>query len=338
MEAHQTILEPCAVEIDEISEIPGFHDSQDSYMREISDPNIYSKFNIVDPIDTPVWYQANSPTHESELLTPFSNPPTPNQSIPIPTSSYTPNNSPLYPYTAHHAYNPDSLDSTDSAHSVIFPHSSDLVERDLVEPICVVCLKGSSNAHQCPGCQHPVHTICGFPVAGLEGFGSPVWCLSCYLEEREDTMEQGRKRAKHGQEKQIARMEKQSIKKARILEIGNNVLLPIPEVDKRSPFDPLNLLGVITHRSEEGYYKIGTQAGEIDRCYLSTEFEFTPSNFLSPEEVPESIVTLRKAILVSSLGKNRLACNCTSGCGSNRCRCRRSKKLCNSVSQKIVLS
>ena len=127
-------------------------------------------------------------------------------------------------------------------------------------------------------------------------------------------------------------------KKARILEIGNNVLLPIPEVDKRSPFDPLNLPGVITHRSEEGYYKIGTQAGELDRCYLSTEFEFTPSNFLSPEEVPESIVTLRKAILVSSLGKNRLACNCTSGCGSNRCRCRRSEKLCNSVSQKIVLS
>ena len=110
-------------------------------MREISDPNIYSEFNIVDPIDTPVCYQANSPTHESELLTPFSNPPTRNQSIPIPTSSYTPNNSPLYPYTAHHAYNPDSLDSTDSAHSIIFPHCSDLVERDLVSLFVLYVLR-----------------------------------------------------------------------------------------------------------------------------------------------------------------------------------------------------
>ena len=300
-------------------------------MREISDPNIYSKFNIVNipPIDTPVWYQANSPT-QSDLLNPFSNPPSGNQSIPIPTSSYSPNNSPLYLNTAHHTSNPDSLDSTDSDHAVIYPHSSYLVERDLVEPTCVVCLKSCSNAHQCPGCQHPVHTICGFPVAGSEGFGSPVWCLSCYLEEREDTMEQGRKRAKHGQEKQIKRMEKQSIKKARVLEIGDNILLPIPEIDKRSPFDPPNLPGVITHRSEEGYYKIGTQAGTLDRCYLSTECEFSQSKFLSPEEVPESIVTLRKAILVSSLGKSRLVCNCTSGCGSNRCRCRRNQKLCSS--------
>ena len=84
--------------------------------------------------------------------------------------------------------------------------------------------------------------------------------MSCRLGERETTLEQGRKTAKRGQEKQIKRMEKQSIKKARVFEIGDNILLPIPEVDKRSPFDPPNLPGVITHRSEEGYYKIGTQA------------------------------------------------------------------------------
>ena len=92
------------------------------------------------------------------------------------------------------------------------------------------------------------------------------------------------------------------MKKARMLEIGDSILLPIPEVDKRSPFEPPNFPGVITHRSEEGYYKIGTQAGTLDRCYLSTEFEFSHSSFLSPEEVPGSIVTLRKAILLSSLG------------------------------------
>ena len=208
--------------------------------------------------------------------------------------------------------------------------ASDLEVRESAEPLCAVCGLVSSLAHQCPGCQLPVHTICGFPAAGSEGYGSPVWCVSCRLGEIETTLEQGRKKAKRGQEKQIKRMEKQSIKKVRVLEIGDNILLPIPEVDKRSPFDPPNLPGVITHRSEEGYYKIGTQAGILDRCYLSTQLEFSQSNFFSPEEVPDCIVTLRKAILDSSLGKHKLTCNCTSGCGSNRCKCRRHQKLCSS--------
>ena len=70
-----------------------------------------------------------------------------------------------------------------------------------------------------------------------------------------------------------------------MLEIGDNILLPIPEVNKRSPFDPPNLPGLITHRSEEGYYKIGTQAGTFDVCYPSTEFEISHSSFVSLEEL-----------------------------------------------------
>ena len=41
---------------------------------------------------------------------------------------------------------------------------------------CTVCQQSCSRAHHCPGCDLPVHTICGQSVAGLEGFGSPVWC------------------------------------------------------------------------------------------------------------------------------------------------------------------
>ena len=120
------------------------------------------------------------------------------------------------------------------------------------------------------------------------------------------------------------------MKKARILDIGDNILIPIPEVDKRSPFDLINLSGVVTHRSEEGYYKIGTHAGTLDRQYLSTEVEFSHANFLIPADVPSDIITLRQGALASSLGKYRLSCNCTSGCGSNRCKCRGADRICTS--------
>ena len=43
--------------------------------------------------------------------------------------------------------------------------------------------------------------------------------------------------ANHGQDKQILRMEKQSVKIARVLDIGYKIFLPIPVVDKRSTFD-----------------------------------------------------------------------------------------------------
>ena len=174
-----------------------------------------------------------------------------------------------------------------------------------------------------PEYQLPVHTICGYSVAGMEGYGAPVWCVRCYLNERKESHEKGRTAAKRGQDKQ-------SVKKARILDIGDNILIPIPEVDKRSPFDPINLPGVITHRSEEGYYKICTHAGTLDTHYLSTEVELSHANFLTPTDIPSDTVTLRQAALTCSLGKYRLSCNCTGGCGSNRCKCRCTRRICNS--------
>ena len=60
---------------------------------------------------------------------------------------------------------------------------------------------------------------------------------------KERTLQHSRATAKRGQDKQILRMEKQSVKKARVL---------IPVVDKRSPFDPPNLAGVITGTSQDG--------------------------------------------------------------------------------------
>ena len=50
-----------ALELDDSPEIANFDDSQDSYLREINQPNIDRKFdkNISTPIDTTAWYQSN---------------------------------------------------------------------------------------------------------------------------------------------------------------------------------------------------------------------------------------------------------------------------------------
>ena len=284
-EQTMTNTDPVNSEVVNVQETYSFL-SDDSYMQDINQENI--RFNLYMDYNSP-----NSPAQEPTISLEHSPPCTP-----IPTSSY---------YAA-----PLLLDDQDGqdieleSHSPsLFPHIQNLETEsfdDGNEPSCSVCQQSCSRAHRCPGCDLPVHTICGQPVADLEGFGR--------------------------QEKQIQRMEKQKLKKAKQLDIGDNILVHVPEVDKRSPFDPPNISGIM-ERNEEGYLKIGTSEGTLDRSYLPSEVEFSFSHFLSLEDVPNVIVTLRKAVLASSLGKSRLFCHCTSGCGSNRCRCRRLGKICN---------
>ena len=95
------------------------------------------------------------------------------------------------------------------------------------------------------------------------------------------------------------------MKKVLLFDVGDNIVLSIPEVDKRSPFEPFNLPGVILDRTEVGYYRIGTSAGRLERCYIGTEFDITHSNFLLPADVPDIEVSLRSAVLRASLGNRR---------------------------------
>ena len=89
--------------------------------------------------------------------------------------------------------------------------------------------------------------------------------------------------AKRGQDKQINVLERQSVKKARNFEIGENILLKIAGVDKRSPFDPPSLLGVILSKTDEDYYKLGTVAGILDSQYISTQFDMCQTTTLTPD-------------------------------------------------------
>ena len=91
-----------------------------------------------------------------------------------------------------------------------------------------------------------------------------------------------------------------------LVDVGQNVLIPIPLVDRRSPFDPQNLPGVILQRIEDVMYQIGTALGILENLYASSQFGSSLSYFLSPEDVPDKRVTLRKSILLSSFGRNKL--------------------------------
>ena len=153
---------------------------------------------------------------------------------------------------------------------------------DNTELACVVCNEVCSDAHHCPGCYRAIHAICGEAVDGMEGYGCPVWCVSCLLEKRNNTIQEGRRADKRGQQEQIDRMKQQSNKKLQVFGIGENVLLPIPQVDKRSPFDPQNLPGVILNCTDQGLYQIGTAAGRLEDQYTGGQLEVSLINRRMP--------------------------------------------------------
>ena len=68
--------------------------------------------------------------------------------------------------------------------------------------------------------------------------------------------------------------------------------------------------------------------------YIGTEFEHILSQFLTTEETPDIEVSFRGAVFRVSLGGHRQFCNCTSGCHSNRCKCRSANSKCNSKCHK----
>ena len=107
----------------------------------------------------------------------------------------------------------------------------------------------------------------------MEGYGCPVWCKSCLLEET-NTIQEGRRAAKRGQSKEINRMINQSNKRIKSFNIGENVLLQLPEVDKRSPFH-YTIFRAVWSRTDYGYYQIGTAAGRIENQYTVGQFELS---------------------------------------------------------------
>ena len=140
-----------------------------------------------------------------------------------------------------------------------------------------------------------------------------------------------RKLVQDAQEKQAKKMLKRSQTQRPQLQVGDNVRVAIPKVD-RGHADPPNLLAVITECNEYGGYVVGTDKGRLKGAQPWNALEKCKQNvFLSPEDVPDSELSLRQTVTEQSIGggKGFLHCNCRTGCHNGRCKCKKSNVLCN---------
>ena len=119
------------------------------------------------------------------------------------------------------------------------------------------------------------------------------------------------------------------------VEIGQNVLIPIPNVD-RGKGDPRNVMAVVTERVHNGY-KLGTSGGMLLGSYTRNQFELSDSQFLDKETVDKtSEISLCNAVRSVSVcgGQGFTKCGCgASGklrCNTKRCACKKAAVLCNS--------
>ena len=96
-------------------------------------------------------------------------------------------------------------------------------------------------------------------------------CLNLCSNEKNITSE--RRNASESMKRQATRMRNLSD-----VDIGTNVLIPIPNMD-RGKEDPRNVLAVVINKDELGY-KLGTKSGTLRELYTRNQFELSDRKFL----------------------------------------------------------
>ena len=97
-------------------------------------------------------------------------------------------------------------------------------------------------------------------------------------------------------------------------EVGDNVAVPIPLVD-RGRGDARNILGVIVDRDENDLYTIAVKSGIIKTKYSRNQFELCPQKLLTQSDVKQDEqVSLRQALKsTATCGQGFLKCGCGTG-------------------------
>ena len=143
-----------------------------------------------------------------------------------------------------------------------------------------------------------------------------------------------RKRAREAQELQAQKMVKRSRRVLTEAKVGDNVTVPIPNVD-RGRTDPKNLIGVIVERDSQELYQIATKSGVLDGKFSRNQFDICGYALYSIEDMDmQTTLPLRKAVQEVSTcgGQGFVRCNChgTRRCQTKRCKCFKSQLKCNS--------
>ena len=106
------------------------------------------------------------------------------------------------------------------------------------------------------------------------------------------------------------------VKRSRIvfpsLQIGRNVTVPIPSVD-RGRADPRNIIGVVTECSDNELYTVAVKVGILDRKYSRNQFDVCAMTLYSSADVcTDKDISLRQAVQLESRcgGQGFTRCNC----------------------------
>jgi len=126
---------------------------------------------------------------------------------------------------------------------------------------------------------------------------------------------------------------------------GENVKIKIPDVD-RARCDLRCILGVILSGNyfkiifilifffivKDNLYEIGTNEGRLHQLYSRNQFTICKEVFIQADDVPPVQISLREVARKSSNlgGQGYDRCTCNTQCKTNRCKCKRSGRLCNS--------
>jgi hypothetical protein len=185
---------------------------------------------------------------------------------------------------------------------------------------CSIC-EDFGIIHPCKKCGLKVHMKCGVEIEGQ---------VVCSLCSRRDAILEQRENAKVGLMKQAEKMLALSREKLPPAEIGQNVVVKVPDVDRRR-LAPRSVVAVVLSVNESSLYKLGTKEGVLERLHSRNEFTFADSNFINSSDVPSSSLNLRKASALSSGSKQGFVmCHCKRYCNTKKCNCRANEVLCNS--------
>jgi hypothetical protein len=192
--------------------------------------------------------------------------------------------------------------------------------------ICTVCNKSCFGNASCSVCGKIVHELC----ASVET--DKVTCHHCLTEQ---TITVERNEASESMRRQASRMRSRSEKILTEVAIGDNVLIPIPNVD-RGRGDPRNVMAVILSEEEHGY-RLGTKGGVLRGLYTRNQFELSHGKFITNTDVnADTEISLRQAVSNASVcdGQGFIRCGCSASgkkrCYTKRCMCKKSGLICNS--------
>ena len=206
------------------------------------------------------------------------------------------------------------IDETENANEVIEDMNNCSLEA------CVTCSELLDRPSFCVTCQSPHHKNC---------LQNSMVCMLCFTKE---TMEQERRGTKRRQEEQATSMLQKSARRYKQAQVGDSVMVHLPEVDRGTCEFP-NVHAVVLTINESGMYKLGIKIGQLKGVYSRNQFEPLPNPLMEVSDINMEVeIPLRTAANKQSQGGGQgfVKCGCTKTCQANNCKCKKANQFCNS--------